>query len=75
MADFYGEVTERGGQVDPQPRAEPIRPDLHPLRDAKITDFTQPKPGTYRLVYDVRGKKGSVSYTLAKDGSADVHVC
>ncbi|TWU03440.1 YHYH protein [Neorhodopirellula pilleata] len=67
---FYGEVTERGGQVDPQPRAEPIRPDLQPLRDAKITDFTQPKPGTYRLVYDVRGKKGSVAYTLAKDGSA-----
>ena len=67
---FYGEVTSRGGQVDPQPRAEPIRPDLRPLRDAKITGFTQPKPGSYRLVYDVRGKEGSVSYTLAKDGSA-----
>jgi len=68
---FYGEVTNRGGQVDPQPRAEPIRPDLQPLRDAKITDFTQPKPDTYRLVYDVRGKEGTVSYTLAKDGSAE----
>ncbi|MGB7347935.1 MAG: YHYH protein [Pirellulaceae bacterium] len=67
---FYGEVTYRGGQVDPQPRAEPIRPDLRPLRDARITGFTQPKPGTYRLVYDVRGKEGTVSYSLAKDGSA-----
>ncbi len=67
---FYGEVTERGGQVDPQPRAEPIRPDLRPLRDAKITDFTQSKPGSYRLVYDVRGKQGSVSYTLADDSTA-----
>ena len=67
---FYGEVTERGGQVDPQPRAEPIRPDLRPLRDAKITDFKETKPGSYVLTYDVRGKKGSVSYTLAEDGSA-----
>lgn len=67
---FYGEVVERGGQVDPQPRAQPIRPDLRPLRDAKITEFTQPKPGSYRLVYEVRGQQGSVSYTLADDGSA-----
>ncbi|QDT05014.1 putative kinase inhibitor [Rubripirellula lacrimiformis] len=68
---FYGEVVERGGQVDPQPRAEPIRPDLRPLRDATITEFTQPNPGSYRLVYDVRGQQGTVSYTLADDGSAD----
>ncbi len=68
---FYGEVTERGGQVDPQPRAQPIRPDLRPLRDAKITEFTQPKPESYRLVYEVRGMQGSVSYTLGENGSAD----
>lgn len=67
---FYGEVTERGGQVDPQPRSEPIRPDLWPLRDAKITDFQETKPGSFVLTYDVRGKKGSVSYVLADDGSA-----
>ena len=67
---FYGEVTERGGQVDPQPRAEPIRPDLRPLRDAKITDFKETKLGSFVLTYDVRGKKGSVSYTLNDDGSA-----
>ncbi len=67
---FFGEVTERGGQVDPQPRAEPLRPDLRPLRDAKITDFQETKPGSYVLTYDVRGKKGSVSYVLADDGTA-----
>ncbi len=67
---FFGQVTERGGQVDPQPRAEPIRPDLRPLRDAKITDFKETKPGSFVLTYDVRGKKGSVSYVLADDGSA-----
>ena len=67
---FYGDVTERDGQADPQPRAEPLRPALQPLRDAKITDFVETKPGSYRLTYDVRGKEGSVSYTLADDGSA-----
>ena len=66
---FHGEVTERGGQVDPQPRAEPIRPDLRPMRDAKITDFKETKPGSFVLTYDVRGKKGSVSYLLNQDGS------
>ena len=66
---FFGEVTERGGQVDPQPRAEPIRSDLRPMRDAKITDFKETKPGSYVLTYDVRGKKGSVSYLLNEDGS------
>ena len=68
---FFGEVTERGGQVDPQPRAEPIRPDLRPLRDAKITDFQETNPGQHVLTYDVRGRKGTVSYTLAADGSAN----
>lgn len=66
---FYGEVTERGGQVDPQPRAEPIRPDGRPLRDAKITDFVENKTGSYDLTYDVKGKKGTVRYTIADDGS------
>ena len=68
---FYGEVIERDGQVDPQPRAEPLRPSLPPMRDAKITDFKETKPGSYVLTYDVKGKKGSVSYTLAADGSAN----
>ena len=68
---FHGEVTERGGQVDPQPRAEPVRPDGRPLRDAKITDFVETQPGSYKLTYEVRGKQGSVSYVLANDGTAN----
>lgn len=67
---FYGVVTERDGQVDPQPRAEPLRPALPPLKDAKITGFKETKKGTYTLTYDVRGAKGTVNYTLANDGSA-----
>jgi phosphatidylethanolamine-binding protein (PEBP) family uncharacterized protein len=67
---FYGVVTERDGQVDPQPRAEPLRPALPPLRDARITDFKEHKSGSYTLTYDVKGAKGTISYTLANDGSA-----
>jgi Raf kinase inhibitor-like YbhB/YbcL family protein len=40
------------------------------LRDAKIIGFKETKEGSYTLTYDVRGAKGSVSYTLAADGSA-----
>ncbi len=67
---FYGEVVERDGQVDPQPRAEPMRPSLPPMKDAKIVDFQETKPGSYVLTYDIKGKKGTVSYTLGADGSA-----
>ena len=66
---FYGVVTERGGQVDPQPRTEPLRPALAPLRDARITGFEVTKAGTYTLNYDVRGAQGTVSYTLSDEGS------
>jgi hypothetical protein len=68
---FYGEVVERGGQVDPQPRGQGLRPATRPLRGAKITGFAQPKPGSYRIEYDVYGDKRSISYDVADDGSAE----
>lgn len=67
---FYGEVVERDGQVDPQPRAEPLRPALPPLRDAKITDLKQTRPGSHLLTYEIKGKSGTVAYTLNENGSA-----
>ncbi|WP_286765152.1 MULTISPECIES: YHYH protein [Rhodopirellula] len=68
---FYGEVTQRGGQVDPQPRAEPIRPDLRPLRGAVITGFS--KTGNrFELVYDVEGQQGSVTYVVKDDSTVDL---
>ncbi|MGV3606601.1 MAG: YHYH protein [Planctomycetaceae bacterium] len=70
IGGFFGEVIEREGQVDPQPRAEGVRPALTPLRDAKIVGFDEVKAGSYRLTYDVRGKQGTVSYTIGKDGTA-----
>ncbi|TWT86214.1 YHYH protein [Neorhodopirellula pilleata] len=67
---FYGEVVERDGQVDPQPRARPLRPSLSGLRGAKINGFENPKQGSYVLLYDVDGEKRSINYTVADDGSA-----
>lgn len=67
---FYGEVVERDGQVDPQPRAESLRPALQPLRGAKIVDFVETIPGSYKLTYEVGGKKGTVGYSLTNDGGA-----
>ena len=66
---FFGEVTYRGGQVDPQPRAQPVRQFLRPLRGAKITGFTSTKPNAHTLTYEINGKKGTVSYVIADDGS------
>lgn len=66
---FHGEVTERDGQVDPQPRAEPVRPSLQPLRGATIVGFTSPTPTSRRLTYEVGGRQGFVDYKLGGDGT------
>nr|WP_037252182.1 YHYH protein [Rhodopirellula europaea] len=67
---FYGEVVERDGQVDPQPRAQGVRPALRGLKGAKITGFEQPEQDSYIVRYEVYGEPRSVEYTVAKDGSA-----
>ncbi|MEI6238957.1 MAG: YHYH protein [Planctomycetia bacterium] len=67
---FRGEVVERDGQVDPQPRAEPVRPALGPLRGATIVGFESPAADTRKVVYEVSGRKGSVAYNVAQDGTA-----
>jgi arylsulfatase A-like enzyme/phosphatidylethanolamine-binding protein (PEBP) family uncharacterized protein len=67
---FHGEVVERDGQVDPQPRAQPVRKDRPPMRGAKITGFTAtPDEKSFALQYLVNGKSGAVNYTTNSDGS------
>jgi len=66
---FHGEVTERDGQVDPQPRAESPRPATSPLRGAKITDFATVKAGSYSLTYTLDGETRKVNYSVQTDGS------
>ncbi|MGB2499924.1 MAG: YHYH protein [Mariniblastus sp.] len=60
---FYGEVIERDGQVDPQPRAEGIRPALQGLRGAEITGFKKSNDGkSVSVKYILRNEMRSVSY-------------
>jgi len=66
---FHGVVTERDGQVDPQPRAEPVRPAQPPLRGATIVGFTSPTPDSRRLTYEVGGRRGTVEYRSGEDGA------
>lgn len=65
---FHGEVVEAGGQVDPQPNAQPVRPALQPLRGAKITGF-ETAGTTSKLAYDVNGEKRAIVYTMSADGT------
>jgi len=67
---FHGEVTERDGQVDPQPAARPVREARSPLRGATIVGFEVTGDTSRTLTYEVGGRKGSVAYVSEKDGSA-----
>jgi hypothetical protein len=66
---FHGEVTERDGQVDPQPRAEGVRPALPPLRGAVITDFEVQKDNHYHLEYHIGKDLHRIDYQIAEDGT------
>ncbi|MFM7034312.1 MAG: YHYH protein [Planctomycetia bacterium] len=66
---FRGEVAERDGQVDPQPRARGVREALPPLRGAKIVAFTGKTPGTRLLTYEIGGRRGTVEYTVQPSGA------
>ena len=65
---FHGEVVEREQQVDPQPRAQPVRRDQPPLRGAKITGF-ETTGNNYKLSYEVGGEKRAILYTVNADGT------
>ncbi len=67
---FFGEVTERGGQIDPQPHADPVRPALPPLRGATIMGFERTADDKTMIVkYDLAGDERGVRYTFREDGS------
>ncbi len=66
---FHGEVVEREGQVDPQPRAQGVREAQPPLRGAEITAFANTGATSYKLDYTVNGDKRSISYSINPDGT------
>jgi hypothetical protein len=68
IGGFHGQMVEREGPVDPQPRANPVRPALPPLRGAVITDFKSIGNDRNELTYEVSGRKGYVRYGANADG-------
>jgi phosphatidylethanolamine-binding protein (PEBP) family uncharacterized protein len=66
---FHGEVVEREGQVDPQPRGAPIRGAMQPLRGAKIVGFEAAGTDAHKLSYTLNGETRAVLYNLKPDGS------
>jgi len=66
---FHGEVTERDGQVDPQPRARGVREALPPLKGAEIVGFEFTSSTARKLTYQVGGRQGTVEYVLGADGA------
>ena len=67
---FHGVVSEKEGQVDPQPRATPVRDALTQLRGAKITGFESNGKNLYKLTYELNAEKRAVLYATNEDGSA-----
>ena len=67
---FHGEVSDKGGQVDPQPRAQGVRPAGEPLRGAKINGFEKLSDGSYKVTFTWENKTYNIQYSVAKDGTA-----
>lgn len=66
---FHGEVVERDGQVDPQPRAGGVREALQALRGARITGFTAKDGKAFSLKYTVATETRYVNYTQLDAGA------
>jgi len=66
FAAFHGVVAEVDGQVDPQPRAQPVREATAPLRGAVITGFAADGPGAWKITYTVSGETRSVRYAVGE---------
>jgi hypothetical protein len=66
---FHGEVVEAGGQVDPQPFAQPVRPALPPLRGAKVTTYKKLGEKSWSIGYELNGQTHYVNYSIQSDGN------
>ena len=64
IGGFHGVVVEKENQVDPQPRAQPVRPDQPPLRGARITGFAAKENKYFSLKYEVGGETRFINYSL-----------
>lgn len=69
IGGFHGVVVEKENQVDPQPRAQPVRQDQPPLRGARITGFTAKENKSFSLIYAISGETRSINYVVNPEKS------
>lgn len=63
-----GKVTVKDDQIDPQPRANPVREAGKPLRGASITGFKVLGEKSWSLEYTQGGKKHAWNYRIEGEG-------
>lgn len=56
-------------EIMPQAKTRGVRPDLRPLRGAKIIDFKNPKPNQYILKYEVESSIYTINYGWDNNGN------
>jgi len=56
-------------EIMPQAKTRGVRPDLRPLRGAKIIDFKSPKTNEYSLKYEVESSIFTINYGWDIDGN------
>ena len=64
---FHGRVRIEDDQVEPQPRATPVRQWLTPLRGATITEWAEKGPDSWMLAYVQDGARHEVDYRRIED--------
>jgi phosphatidylethanolamine-binding protein (PEBP) family uncharacterized protein len=69
IGGFHGEVVEAQEQVDPQPRATPVREALQALRGAEITGFARTGVNACELSYTLNGETRFIRYRMEPDGT------
>lgn len=63
-----GKVAVKDDQIEPQPRANPVRQWLQPLRGARITGFKTLEEKSWSLEYTISGKKHLVNFRIEDGG-------
>lgn len=65
---FYGEIYEKEGQAEPQPKTFPIRPSLKALPGARIIGFKMKNENKFSLTYIVKNSIFSINYEISNNG-------
>ena len=56
-------------EIMPQAKTRGVRPDLRPLRDAKIIDFKNPQSNQYTLKYEIESSIYTINYGWNNSGN------